>query len=138
MEKRASARVLLADGDADVRRALALLVQTALGLQVVAEAADLTGLSLPGQAQADLLLVEWSSIAPAAPQTIRRLRAFNAQLRVVVLSTWPEFRGPALVAGADAFLSKVDPPEQVVATLRRVLQTEPMAIRDDHSADMCE
>jgi DNA-binding NarL/FixJ family response regulator len=122
-------RVLLADGDADVRRALALLLQTVLGLEIVGEAADLTGLSahpagMPsagGQPQADLLLVDWSGIAPQAPQLLARFRGLNRRLRVIVLSTRPEVRDAALAAGADAFLSKVDPPDHVIATLRRVL-----------------
>jgi DNA-binding NarL/FixJ family response regulator len=114
-------RVLLADGDADVRRALALLLQTVLGLQVVGEAADLTGLSASGQAQADLLLIDWASIAPRAAQSVSQLRSLNGALRVIVLSTRPEVRTAALAAGADGFLSKVDSPEQVIATLRQVL-----------------
>lgn len=122
-------RVLLADGDADVRRALALVLQTVFGLEIVGEAADLTGLSAHSSAmpsachhpQADLLLVDWAGIAPAAPQLLSRLRALNRRLRVIVLSTRPELRDAALAAGADAFLSKVDPPDHVIATLRRVL-----------------
>lgn len=115
-------RVLLADGDADVRRALALLLQTVLGLQIVGEAADLTGLSASGHTQADLLLIDWASVAPRAAQSIAQLRSLNSALRVIVLSTRPEVRAAALTAGADAFLSKVDSPEQVIATLRLVLR----------------
>lgn len=115
------ARVLLADRDADVRRALALLLHTALGVQIVGEAADLTGLTACCHREADLLLVEWASIAPAAPQLLAQLRRLNHELRVIVLSTRPEVRADALTAGADAFLSKVDPPERVLATVRQVL-----------------
>lgn len=119
-------RVILVDGDADVRRALALLLQTALGFEIVGEAAELTGLAAPGQPRADLLLADWASIAPTAPQLLSRLHSLNCGLRVVVLSTRPEARDAALAAGADAFLSKVDSPEQVIATLRQLLEASPV------------
>jgi DNA-binding NarL/FixJ family response regulator len=114
-------RVLLADGDADVRRALTLLLQTALGLHVVGEAADLTGLAANDREQADLLLVDWPSIGPDAAQVLARLRSLSAHLRVIVLSTRPEDAAAALAAGADAFISKVDPPQQVLATVHAVV-----------------
>jgi DNA-binding NarL/FixJ family response regulator len=116
-------RVLLADGDADVRRALTLLLQTALGLHVVGEAADLTGMAAPDREQADLLLVDWPSIGPDAAQVLARLRSLNARLRVIVLSTRPEDAAVALAAGADAFISKVDPPQHVLATVQAVVSS---------------
>lgn len=127
-------RVLLADGDADVRRALTLLLQTALGLHVVGEAADLTALAAPDREQADLLLVDWPSIGPDAAQVLARLRSLRARLLVIVLSTRPEDAAAALAAGADAFISKVDPPQQVLATVRAVVsRIQPADHGDEHS-----
>jgi DNA-binding NarL/FixJ family response regulator len=104
-----------------VRRALALLLHIVLGLDVVGEAADVTGLSAPGQEQADLLLIDWSGIATDEHELLNQLRGLNERLRIIVLSTRLEDRAAALAAGADAFICKVDSPEQVVATVRRVL-----------------
>lgn len=115
------ARVLLADGDAPVRRALALLLQTALGLQIIGEVSDLTGLAAPGAAQADLLLIDWQTLRPDPAQPLARFRALNPRLRIIAISTNPEDRAAALAAGANAFISKVDAPEQVLATVRAVL-----------------
>ncbi len=124
MNHRRPQQMLLADNDASVRGALALLLGTRLGLEVVGEASDLTGLSAPGREQADLLLVDWGSIVPEASHLLAGLRALNERLRIVVLSTRPEDRAAAVAAGADAFISKVDPPEQVLATIRSVLPLE--------------
>ncbi len=116
-----SPRMLVADQNADVRYALALLLQTALDLEVVGEAGNFTGLSAHSREQADLLLVEWAGIASQASQLLAGLRALNERLRIVVLSTQPEDRAAAVAAGADAFISKVDPPDQVLAVVRAVL-----------------
>ena len=118
---RQSRRMLLADQNVDVRHALALLLRTALDLEVVGEAGDFTGLSARSREQADLLLVEWAGIALEAPGLLAELRALNERLRIVVLSTQPEDRTAAIAAGADAFISKVDPPDQVLAVVRAVL-----------------
>lgn len=115
-------RVLLAESDGDARRALALLLQTALGVVVVAEAADLTGLGTPGAEQADILLIDWAGIAASAPQVFARLHALNSHLGVIVLSTRPEDAPAALRAGADAFISKLDAPARVLAIVRGVLE----------------
>ena len=61
----------------------------------------------------------WSALE--APQRLAELRALNDRLRIVVLSTQPEDRAAAIAAGADAFISKVDPPDQVLAVVRAVL-----------------
>jgi DNA-binding NarL/FixJ family response regulator len=43
------------------------------------------------------------------------------RLRIIVLSVQPEIESAALAVGADAFISKVDPPAQVVKTIAQVL-----------------
>lgn len=114
-------RVLLADRDADVRRALALLLRTALGLQIVGELPDLCGLAAEGAPHADLLLLDWVGVADQGALLLRRLRSLNVGIKIIVLSTRPEDRIPALAAGADAFISKVESPDQVLAVVRAVL-----------------
>lgn len=114
-------RVLLADRDADVRRALALLLHTALGLQIVGETPDLWGVAAEGSPHADLLLIDWASTADHGADLLRRLRSLNDRIKIIVLSTRPEDRAVALAAGADAFISKVEAPEQVLAVVRSVV-----------------
>jgi DNA-binding NarL/FixJ family response regulator len=117
-------RVLLADRDADVRRALALLLRTALGLQIVGETSDLSGLAAEGSSHADLLLIDWASVADHGADLLRRLRSLNTGIKIIVLSTRPEDRTLAIAAGADAFISKVEAPEQVLAVVRAVLASD--------------
>jgi DNA-binding NarL/FixJ family response regulator len=124
-------RVMVVDGQADVRAALALFVVYDLHLQVVGTAADLAGLWTQVQeAQPDLLFVDWGLLGAEASVTLARLHALCPHLQVIALSGRPEVRQAACAAGADAFVSKADSTEQLVKTLRAVL-----ARRDPENAD---
>lgn len=91
-------RIMLADGQANVRFALRILLEWQPELQVVDEAADLGELlSRIGDACPDLLVLDWRLQGPAqdVPSILRQL---CPGLVVVALSGWPEDRRAALVA----------------------------------------
>lgn len=112
-------RVLLADGDPDVRGALRLLLTDDLGMRVAGEVADITDLRAQMRAAGpDLLLLDWALLGAGAGDIMADLRAQFPRLRIVVLSAHPETRPHALAAGAAAFVSKADTPTQLVTTLR--------------------
>ena len=120
-------RALLADGHKQVRSALRLLLEHQTEISVVGEVAEAEGLlarvriDLP-----DLVLLDWE-LPSARHETaglggyglVTALRNLNPAIRVVALSGRPEARHAALAAGADAFVCKGDPPELVLAALRR-------------------
>jgi DNA-binding NarL/FixJ family response regulator len=114
-------RVVLADGEPDVRWALRLLLIYDVGMQVVGEVADASELWAQLQeARPDLLLLDWSLFGAGVGAALARLRADYPLLHVIVLSGYPEAGRAALAAGADAFVSKADLPEQMVRTLNAV------------------
>jgi DNA-binding NarL/FixJ family response regulator len=119
-------RVLIADDQPQVRSALRLLLGQEPGVTVVGEAEDAEqALKLATGRQPDLVLLDWElpgrPAADASAGTGQRLlpalRARRPCLKVVALSGRPEARRAALAAGADAFVSKGDPPEQLLAAL---------------------
>jgi two-component system response regulator DesR len=113
--------VLVADTQADVRSAVRLLLTHNLGMQVVGEVATATDLWWRlAEVGPDLLLLEWDLLGAGAGAGVARLRALYPGLRVIVMSGRPEMRPRALAAGADAFVSKTDSPEQLIETLRTV------------------
>jgi len=119
-------RVLLADGQTKVRSALHLLLDQQSGLDVVGEAADAESLlTLVEMTPPDLLLIDWELPGRQAADLLHALRECRPHLSVIALSGQPEARRAALAAGADAFVSKGDPPERLLAALgdcRRRLQ----------------
>ncbi len=113
-------RIVLADGQAKVRSALRLLLEQEPGLSIAGEASEAEGLLAAMQTNCpDLVLVDWNLPGAASPQKlIASLLARCPGLYIVVLSGRPEASQIALEAGANAFVSKGDPPEKLLAALR--------------------
>ena len=111
-------RILLADDQSHVRLALRALLEQQTGVQVVGEAAHTAALlSQVQEACPDLVLLDWNLPDVAAVELLPALRELCPSLPVIALSGQPEVRRAALAAGADAFVSKADPPERLLAAL---------------------
>jgi DNA-binding NarL/FixJ family response regulator len=112
-------RILLADDQPKVRLALRMLLKHETGIRVVGEAGDAENLLAQIRpTHPDLILLDWGLPGLSGIGSLPALRSNNPKLKVIVLSGRPEVRGKALTAGADAFVSKIDPPEQLLETLR--------------------
>jgi DNA-binding NarL/FixJ family response regulator len=105
---------LLADNQARVRFALRALLDQQPGLTVVGEA-DEAGdtLSQVEVVRPDLVLLDWD-LRGLTTAWLPVLRKARPDLIVVALSARPEMRQAALEAGADAFISKTNPPERLL------------------------
>ena len=111
-------RIILADDQPKVRLGLRLLLEQEEWASVVGEAVEAEGLlALAEAAQPDLVLLDWSLQASAAVDLLPALRAHCPSLIVIVLSGQPGIEDHALEAGADAFVSKADPPEKLLAAI---------------------
>jgi DNA-binding NarL/FixJ family response regulator len=114
-------RVLVADNDERVRSSLQLLLQQEPGL-VIGQCSDLDGLLIQlKEFKPDLLLLDWE--LRGRPVTALLFAANRTEFRpkIIVLSGRPESEQAALAAGADAFVSKADPPERLLRTLRNLV-----------------
>jgi DNA-binding NarL/FixJ family response regulator len=109
--------VLLADDQAKVRSALRLLLDHQPDVDVLGEAVNATGLvDWVKAASPDLVLLDWE-LPGFSRETLRALRRLCPSLAVIALSGQPEARQKALSAGADGFVSKGEPPEQLLAAV---------------------
>ncbi|HIQ06369.1 MAG TPA: response regulator transcription factor [Anaerolineae bacterium] len=108
-------RVLIADDQPQVRSALRLLLKQEPGIVVVGEASDAEqALELAAEQQPDLVLLDWELPGWDGSAALVGLQAIQPGVVVIALSGRPEACRAALAAGADAFVSKGDPPERLL------------------------
>lgn len=111
-------RVLLADDQSTVRSALQLLLEEDPRLDVVGEATEAEELLAQVEVTSpDLVLLDWELPGSQAADLLFALHQHYPHLAVIALSGRPEAGRAALAAGADAFVSKGDPPERLLAVL---------------------
>ena len=121
--------VLLADRQPKVRFALRVLLERQPGVVVVGEAVNAEELiSQTKSKRPDLILLDWDLPGLSPSGSLSFLRKICPDMSVIALSGHSEARQGALGAGADAFASKVDPPERLLAKIqecafRRVQKT---------------
>jgi len=117
-------RLLLADDQPKARFALRTLLRFQAGLTIVGEAATADGLlALAEQTSPDVVLLGWGLRGSPPDALLPALRRICPHLYVIALSSRPEARDAALTAGADAFVSKIDPPERL---LKAIADYEPL------------
>jgi DNA-binding NarL/FixJ family response regulator len=113
-------RIVLADHQSKVRFALRMLLVRQPGLEVVGEAATVEDLlALVDATHPDLLLLHWR-LCEEMPELLATLTRDCPGLHVIALSVRQEACGPALDAGAEAFVCKMDPPEKLLAAIESV------------------
>lgn len=125
-------RVLLADDQAWLRSAIRFFLEQQSEIETVGEAADISSLrQLIKTEMPDLILLDWElpglSLIDDRRAALHALRSNNPHLQIIVLSGRPESIPGALAAGANAFVSKADPPEKLLAALHKAQQSINMA-----------
>jgi DNA-binding NarL/FixJ family response regulator len=115
-------RVLIADDHAIVRHGLCRLIALTSDIELAGEARD--GWEVVEKVRAggfDLLLTDMSMPGPNGPELVKRVRAENAALPILVLSMHGESQiaARAIKAGATGYLTKDSDPEMLLDAIRR-------------------
>lgn len=114
-------RVLLADGREQVRSALHILLDQEAELVPVGDVDDARSLPTAiDSTHPDVLLLDWELPDLVGPQMLLKLRTDFPDLKVIVLSCELGNRHVVLLSGADAFVSKIELPDRLLALLRRL------------------
>jgi len=83
--------------------------------------------SLAAQVKAclpDILLLDWKLAVQPASDYLSQLHSLTPQLKIVVLHVRSEVRQAVESAGADVFISKDTPPEELLMVLRKMRKDE--------------
>ncbi len=114
-------RILLADEQTRVCSALQILLQQEPSVEIVGEASEARELLAQVRVtQPNLVLLDWGLPDLAAIGSLRAVQGACPDVAVIVLSGRPEARMEALAAGADEFVSKIDPPEQLLLAIQAI------------------
>jgi DNA-binding NarL/FixJ family response regulator len=110
--------ILLADDQPQVRSALRLLLEQEAQARVVGEAENARDLvERTREVHPTAILVDWELPGLSMSEGLSAVRRVYPSARIIALSSRPEVRQTALEAGADGFVCKGDPPEQLLAVL---------------------
>ena len=114
-------RFLLADDNPDLRSALRLMLETRLNTPLVLEAVDYACLIEQSQAHhPECLILDWELPGLDDGNGLAALRELLPDLKIIVTSAWPEAAEAAMAASADAFISKTDPPSEILNAIQRL------------------
>jgi DNA-binding NarL/FixJ family response regulator len=123
MGKHTTVRILVADDDARVCWAVQTLLQQEPEPIKVRECSDVGSLvDQLGDFKPDLVLLDWELPGRLIAASPPEWHAIEPIPRVIILSTRPESEQAAMGAGADAFVSKGDPPERLLEAIRDQLR----------------
>jgi DNA-binding NarL/FixJ family response regulator len=117
-------RILVADDDPRVRSAVRTLLLQEPEPIAIGECSDFVGLAAQVRGfQPNLLLLDWELPGQVADALLFACHGLESRPKVIILSARPELESVALTAGADAFVSKGDPPERLLTAIRKMVRS---------------
>jgi len=116
-------RVYVTDDHAMVRRGLSAMIGAEPDMEMCGEAADCaTATSEISKLRPDLVIVDISLRGNSGLELIKNIKAFDPEIRIVVLSMHDEsvYALRVLKAGAKAYVTKQDMASKVIDAIRKV------------------
>jgi DNA-binding NarL/FixJ family response regulator len=116
-------RILIVDDQKRARQSLRALLNTWQGVEEIREAAN--GLDAALQMETfnpHLILMDVRMLTMDGVRATRYLKAVYPQVKIIVLSMYPDYEPKAVDAGVDAFVSKGEPPERLLAVITAVAE----------------
>jgi CheY-like chemotaxis protein len=113
-------RILIVDDQQRARRSLKALLATRFQLVDTCEAGNgLDAVRCVDECKPDIILMDARMPEMDGIEATRIIKTKSTHTPVIVLSMYLEYQAAALAAGADAFISKGDPPERLLEALTK-------------------
>ena len=111
-------RVLIVDNQVRARTSMKALLGAWYQIEEVREAANgIEAVQLAEEFLPDVILMDARMPGMNGFDATRLIKSRWPQIKVVIISMYPEFQAEALSAGADSFVSKSDLPNELRKTL---------------------
>jgi DNA-binding NarL/FixJ family response regulator len=115
-------RVLIVDDQPRARQSLKALLATWLKAGEIQEVSSgQEALHFIEESQPDVILMDVRMPGMDGVEATRLIKTGWPEVKIVVLSMYPDYKGPALAAGADAFVCKGELPERLLTILSAVV-----------------
>jgi DNA-binding NarL/FixJ family response regulator len=116
-------RVLIVDDQPRARKSLKALLTTWSRVGEMYEASNgREALQLIKEFHPELVLMDVRMPEVGGLKATAQIKALWPQVKVILLSMYPEYRGEALAAGADAFVGKGEAPDELLHLLSAVMR----------------
>lgn len=117
-------RILIVDDQKHARRSLRALLAAQFGWIEMLEADDgIEAVRCVEEWEPDIVLMDARMPEMDGVEATRIINMQAPQVRVIMFSMYGEYRAAGLAAGAKAFISKGEPPEQLLATVTALCST---------------
>jgi len=114
-------KILIIDHQKRARQSLAALLSAYPPVEQVWERDNSNdALNCIEQARPDIILMDVHRLEMNGLEVTRQIKACWPQFKVVILAMYNDYAVEALAAGADAFISKGEPPEKLLAILSQL------------------
>jgi DNA-binding NarL/FixJ family response regulator len=119
-------RVLIVDDTPRARQSMKALLDVWYQMEEVREATNGTeAIHLVEEFQPDVILMDARMPTMGGLEATRCIKAKWPQIKIIIISIYPDYQAIALNAGADSFVCKSDPPERLRKALAEVMQKKP-------------
>jgi CheY-like chemotaxis protein len=119
-------RILIVDDTRRARQSMIALLEVWHQLEEVREATNgVEAVRLVEEFQPDVILMDARMPTMGGLEATRLIKAKWPQIKIIVISIYPDYQEHALSAGADAFVCKSDTPEKLRSAIEELIRKKP-------------